>query len=309
MPPLLTHVLSSFFTTYQLNPIAKDAQINIPVPDLLDLETKINDFLALDFSEDELSDADSLTNTHDVSETEDEPLIQLHSIDEEQKRKERKERQKDDPFYITSEEKSKSKGRLVKLTFLVDEPGSGASSEMVSISSKTSKKPKHKVKKEKVVILAEEQIPKSGAQLPVFQLLSSLDNIVKPKKKNQLRIDSSNLDNFDLNRPSEDALENEDDYEVDLDALRKKLLNQAITETEKKKKKKSKKDPKDPKKKTKKSMTNPVIESPNPLADVETLAVDLADEIQTVPTPVPSPNSVIEVKKTTKKKKKRAVSN
>ena len=51
----------------------------------------------------------------------------------------------------------------------------------------------------------------------------------KPTKKNTFKIDSSNLDNFDLvSNDSETQLHNDKEYEIDLEALREKLKKTTV---------------------------------------------------------------------------------
>ena len=92
------------------------------------------------------------------------------------------------------------------------------------------------MKKEKVLILDEETVAGSPSIDTPLESIS-----VKPKKKstkkNMLKIDSSNLDNFDLNvNDNEVTTQNDNEYEIDLEALREKLNQTSLAEGAEKKK-------------------------------------------------------------------------
>ena len=91
------------------------------------------------------------------------------------------------------------------------------------------------MKKEKVLILDEETIVgESNITTPIESTqIQTHKEKKKPTKKNTFKIDSSNLDNFDLvSNDSETQIHNDKEYEIDLEALREKLkkllLNQRI---------------------------------------------------------------------------------
>jgi AP-3 complex subunit delta-1 len=241
LPVLLTHILPSFFTCYQLNPIAKNAQRKIGIPEDLDLETQINSLPFELISDDDAGNSDyELYFSETEDNTKEEESKPLTSSDELKKKQERLERLKDDPYYIKSDKKkSKSKKPLLR-----DEDNSSPESEMASVHSTNPevKKPKStkvkKLKMERVVILSDETI--EGADIEDEIIAAKV-----PKRRNILQIDSSNLDNFDLNSStvSDQASATADkdfEYNIDLDELRKKLAESSVQGETKKKKKKSK---------------------------------------------------------------------
>lgn len=255
LPMLLTHVLPSFFTAYTLNPVAKNAQRNVGVPEDLNLNTQINSpEFKLEQFEDDSSDSYDLY----LSEVDDmEPLIHLSSSDEPQeKRKERLERLKDDPYYledVVKTTKKKSKNKKIRSESISPEIESENASISNTIGSETDtdinkkqkekknknkKKKMNKLKKEKVLILDEETIVGESDINPIE---STNKEKKKPIKKNTFKIDSSNLDNFDLvSNDSEIQIHNDKEYEIDLEALREKLKQTNVEPKEKAKKKKKK---------------------------------------------------------------------
>jgi len=257
LPMLLTHVLPSFFKSYPLNPISSNSQRKIQIPQNLNLDDQINLPPFNEVSEDEDNDEDSyslfLSDDSSINES-DYPLINLSnegSQEDFKKKQERMERLKDDPYYITStnNKKSKPKSKSSKLLVADDEKQSSPDfNEISSIHSGQqlkSKKPKSKkVKKERVVILSEETIEGSNNE-PEPEVVQPS----KPRKKNILNIDSSNLNNFDLNSSSlsdtASAIEPKNkpyEYDIDLDDLRNKLAESSLSKKPKKSKKnKSKK--------------------------------------------------------------------
>lgn len=189
-------------------------------------------------------------------------------------------------------------------------PSGASSSDILSINSnstvvepKKKNKTKGKLKKEKVVILTEEKI--GGGSGEAYQLQSIEPVVKKPKKKNAIRIDSSNLDNFDLQSPQPTNENTKDGYEynIDLSELRSKLETSTL---ESKKKKKSKKKENGEKPKKKKKLVSETVE-PESVEDNDGVISKNADiDFASEGTPVEE-SEVISVKKTSKKKKKKAV--
>jgi hypothetical protein len=258
LPMLLTHVLPSFFKSYPLNPISWNSQRKIQIPENLNLDKQINSSLFEIISEDEDNNEDSysmfLSDDSSMNDS-DYPLINLSnggSQEDLRKKQERIERMKDDPYYITStnkKPKSKSKSKSNRLLVADDEkqpsPDINEISSIHSGQQLKSKKPKSKkVEKERVVILSEETIEGSNNE-PEPEIVTSL----KPRKKNILNIDSSNLNNFDLNSSSisdvASTIEPKNksyEYDIDLNDLRSKLAESSLGKKPKKtKKSKSKK--------------------------------------------------------------------
>lgn len=248
IPSLLTDVLPSFFSSYQLNPVAVSSQKNIRPPVDLDLETPINFPPQYVFAETE----NDVLNLEESSEDEEEelPLKKEPELDP-AVTQERLERMKDDPFYITSSGKKQRRHRQNVFNGLdskkssVDLPSERSSSVSLEGLAKKTKKPK-KIKKEKVTILGEESVggPEPEEETPKEK---------KKKRSNKLVIDSGNLENFDLDSPTPETDDKRDfEYDIDLDRLRTEIATKAqkkAEKEEKKKKKKSKvpKEPKEPK--------------------------------------------------------------
>lgn len=277
LPVLLTHVLPSFFKVYELNPISGNAQRNIAVPLDLDLDTEINetlDYKLLGDSNGESDDDSLLFSEGEVQDSPDDSIASpLSNSEEISRKKERLERLKDDPYYITSGNYTGKKSKKIK-NIMDEVEKEGDNSETNSINllnddnvpkqkpSKSKSKGK-KMKKEKVVILSEEVVNNPSASNPDIKALS------KPKKKNVLKIDSSNLDNFDLNSSSisdnVSTFDNPAEYDIDLEALRKKLADDTSKAAEvivkKKKKKSSKSETGDEEKKKKKKKKVVAIKS------------------------------------------------
>lgn len=232
IPTILSQVLPSFFESYQLNPIAMTAQSHIAVPEGLDLDTQINDVPAYCFEDSTPpSDDESLDADDSDADTKDSTLDEIAH-------KERMERLKDDPYYISgSSKKSKTKQKLLNLEDDSSRVKSMSPSNLDSLSNmmgpKTHKKSK-KLKKEKVVILLEETLGDSIEPAKV-------DEDKKKKKKSKLIIDSFGLENLNLDAPEvvEDTAKDYE-YDVDLDNMRQELKKKAMKDMKKKKKKKDK---------------------------------------------------------------------
>ena len=295
---LVTRVLPSFFKAYPLNPVLLDSQRNIAVPLDLDLSQQIH---PPPFSD--LSDLETDDDVDIPLEDDNEALIRLSS-DDDSKKRERLDRQKYDPYYISSDKETTK----VKTLLPVFKSGTSSPSE-VSITDAPKKKHKpKKIVKESVVILSEEKIEGNAT----YELQSTAVAPSK-KKKSTLRIDSLNLDNFNLKSPGDSVVKQGHEYDIDLDELRSKL---ARTELKQKKKKDGKK------RKTRERVREPLTKAPEALAEApETLAEALtapapakalADALVS-PAPADAPESdtaestptpaVIPIKKSKKKKK------
>lgn len=237
LPLLLVDILPSFFNAYQLNPISATAQRRIPVPEDLDLETQINDPPAFCLAASEPESADEEVESADESQvsSESEPAHNDAVL------KQRLERLKDDPYYITPKSKLKKSKHRQKI-FGVDDDSMEALSERASIVSspvetkKKVKKPK-KMKKEKVVVLDEETL--GGPDVEEVK-------VEKKKKPNMLFLNHSKLENIDMDAtltPTESESGDKKDFEYDIDlvAFRAELANKAKKKAEKDEKKLKKK--------------------------------------------------------------------
>ncbi|KAI5960447.1 apl5 [Candida pseudojiufengensis] len=237
LPALISHILPSFFKTYPLNPIAKYSQSKISVPHDLDLDTRIND-MTEDKYEIGVDDKDDYELDLSESELKDEPLIQLSSEEESRvKSSDRLERLKDDPYYLDSgESKKKSSKTSEKFSLMNKNLKDSTTQEIITKNEEPRKKKKAiKLQKEKVLILGEESI--DGEDANDEQTLNVIEKRIKPKSKNSFKIDSSNLDNFDFDASTVESSPSSQEYNIDLDALREKLVKSTLT-TERKKKSK-----------------------------------------------------------------------
>mgnify|MGYP001024567277 CR=1 FL=1 len=309
LPFLVRHVLPSFFKSHQLNPVSKTAQRNIAIPDDLNLDEPINPTPQLLPEDTDVNDAYNLYLSDDGGEANhEEDLLDL-SEDTQQKMNERLERLQDDPYYITSSttsnknKKPKSKSSEKEQTASISD-ANGEQDSIASISQlregKKKKPRSKKLKKEKVVILSEETIGDDSEPATIPTPVAEYH-----KKKNKLKIDSSNLDNFDLTSTVSDPISSDTkEYDIDLDALRKKLAEELSAEAGK-----------DKKKKKKKTLSGEVKKKKSKLSEIKTTT----DNVEPVPgsSPAPAenakdetkevPGKVIAVKKTKKAKKKAAI--
>ncbi|KZF26909.1 Adaptor protein complex AP-3 delta subunit [Xylona heveae TC161] len=133
-PLLLTQALPSLFEGFELNPVAPGAQAKVPLPDGVDLETPINsrlqslletaDYEAVGDREDEdefyhfYNDKPTISNVaqsaasrldaelKESSYQQETPKEYLDPVQAERRKAERRERNKDDPFYIANEDSS-----------------------------------------------------------------------------------------------------------------------------------------------------------------------------------------------------------
>ncbi|OBA24310.1 Adaptor protein complex AP-3 delta subunit [Metschnikowia bicuspidata var. bicuspidata NRRL YB-4993] len=278
LPALLTKILPSFFKSYPLNPISALAQSRIQVPADLDLEAVIQIPPAYCFQEDnkvaafDLSDESGNESSEEVADRE---LLARDRLD----------RMKDDPYYLKSSDKKKPRNKKSRIVSLEDDrlvSGSGAPSEVPSLidlseaPSGKSKKSK-KVKKEKVLVLAEDSLgdDKEGAML-------GPEKKEKKLKKNKLIIDTLNLDALNLDSPDVelDLSSKPYEYEVDLNQLRSQFADESMKKAGKEKKRSKKRE------KTK------AIEAVEPIVDKNSEAG--SDHLVSIP-------------QKSKKKKKRAV--
>lgn len=245
LPGLLSNVLPSFFKVYMLKPIAKNAQRHIGLPEDLDLNLVINE---MPHADEELATNETYELFLSDTDNFEEDLIQLSSNETDNKNRTNKEaralRLKEDPFYLEPERKSKIKSKTLGM---LDETNS-LNSKTASLSSrieeptKPKKKKSSKIKKEKVLILDEESVE---GEVEAANEQNNQSSTKRKGKKNAIKIDSSKLDNFDLLSAAPVNSSNEE-YDVDLDALRAKLSQTSIEKPKKKKKvKKSEKSEKE----------------------------------------------------------------
>ncbi|GMM37925.1 Apl5 protein [Saccharomycopsis crataegensis] len=301
-PLLLSQVLPSLFNSWELNPIAKDVQKAIAVPDELDLDAEI---YPVDGSYSDPEDGYlkyrnpeyyNAASDSDISDSENEftaysnPLLGIQGngvdndgmyhddVDElimeddtearEKRRLKRLERQKNDPFYLKSEDEvnvSVSKDSFIEMD---SDNDIKASTKKITSSKTVGKSKTKKVKKAKPVVLAEEVLfSGSGSVTGSANDLSAIPEGSKTKKKtkkNILKIDASGLENFDLNGSLEPEfspqLEKEIGYVVE-DVPDNTITNnndqgELVVVSKKKKKSKKKSGDEDGTKKKKKTKTD-----------------------------------------------------
>ncbi|ODV97512.1 hypothetical protein PACTADRAFT_47419 [Pachysolen tannophilus NRRL Y-2460] len=273
-PPLfLTKGLPQFYNSYELKPIALGLQLRISLPDVIDFNEVINDekfgdLIKLSRFEnddrdynyyyDDENEIDSGENMSDSSNINDHDNETGEPFDDEveiaRKNAERELRLKDDPYYISMDSVSAGKISTKETSQLI----SLDEQETQNPKGKKKVKPKKKhVKKEKVLILQEEDVPDNESNKNINKKNNS--TIRKQhfsSKSSKFRIDSSNLDNFDISSSAEvtandemglPSLKNDFNGEYEVEQLRKEMAtsyleNKKPKKTTSKTKKKKKKD-------------------------------------------------------------------
>lgn len=236
-PPLfLTQGLPQLYNSYDFKPIAHGIQQRLGAPELINVEEVFNEsefdrLMKLGqmeyLSEDDESDYYDELEAEPLEQDLEGPLVPLPLDDLEsvaQRRKQRIEELKDDPYYIISEENAGSKPETV--------------TEVNTDDKQLKKKKKKKVKKDHVVILQEEDVeaPREQAQINIAPTTNNNNTKLK------FKMDDSQLMGFDLKAESSPLIENTSKGEYEVEKLRQELLNSALSEeTETKKKKKKKK--------------------------------------------------------------------
>ncbi|PVH15947.1 uncharacterized protein CXQ87_003807 [Candidozyma duobushaemuli] len=313
IPHLLTSILPSFFKGYTLNPVAASAQKMIALPEDLDLDIPINtppSYCVIDDDPLDMLYSDEESEDDAPSEKED------NTKNDEEATRERLERMKDDPFYITPSDKKARKQKSQLLQTPSEKAGSETPSEKNSLVSldelaKRETKKSKKMKKHKVTVLSEESLGGDVPSQPSEE--GSADS--KKKKSNKLLISSSNLDNFDINSsPVEVAEGKADEYDVDLDALRQQLAEkeQKRQAKEARKKKKASGKSKSKKKAKESEVTDehsPKREEANQTEAAQEPKKSETNEVSSTNNEVSTDQQAVAVssKPKTKKKKKKAV--
>ncbi|KAH3679889.1 hypothetical protein WICMUC_000632 [Wickerhamomyces mucosus] len=264
-PPLLiTKALPSLFDSWEITPLSPGTQLKISKPIGLDLDTPINQEFWDDIIE-ELSKEDNYDDeefeeclyedhgyTHDEindDDDDDDDDDDYNNNDKEKnggeyewnndeeisndRNKERKRERfakiKDDPYYLSNDSTSNS---LIKKSNNIEDLSNQSRPETPTIEIEEPKNLKKiKPKKETVLILSNETIIADNSNLnhenlSRFKPISS-SSFPTSSRKNVLKIDSSNLDNFELQI-------NDKEEEIgikELNKLREKLQSSSITET------------------------------------------------------------------------------
>lgn len=240
-PLLLTRAIPQLFTSFELNPVAPTAQRKVPLPDNLDLDTPINKDLAgllqradQDFSLDtEAAEFESFYNqrptqkatsglaSDKLSAFEPEPEPSSYQQTEFslsdadvllRKRNERRERNKDDPFYIGNDDVSSgtstpfhdilrsTNGEDVDVDSIpIMNLDLGDQGLMTDSSSMDTRKQKRK-RPRKVHIAKDENIDNEDSGKDQNIGVTNPQQRAKDKaKKSLLQVDSSGLSSFSLN--------------------------------------------------------------------------------------------------------------
>jgi AP-3 complex subunit delta-1 len=228
-PLLLTNALPSLFNSWELNPISIGSQKKIPIPVDLDLDTVINDdtFDGLEDSEDEEVDIieefdEKLYEDHgDSSDDETYGKNDADKFEIESRKKERQEKLKGDIFYLSNDSNSQivppraksSDGsrasftpRSLTPTIQIDENIEAGTTKKHSKQSNPPKK-----KKEKVLVLTDEVLGNGDISETTQEPQVSRSSSHVHKKK-ILTIDSSKLDNFDMDKPLDQGIDGS--YEI-----------------------------------------------------------------------------------------------
>lgn len=240
-PLLLTRAIPQLFTSFELNPVAPTAQRKVPLPDNLDLDTPINKDLAgllqradQDFSLDtEAAEFESFYNQRPTQKTTSglasdklpafEPEPEPSSYQQTEfslsdadvllrKRNERRERNKDDPFYIGNDDVSSgtstpfhdilrsTNGEDVDVDSIpIMNLDLGDQGLMTDSSSMDTRKQKRK-RPRKVHIAKDENIDNEDSGKDQNIGVTNPQQRAKDKaKKSLLQVDSSGLSSFSLN--------------------------------------------------------------------------------------------------------------
>ena len=240
-PLLLTRAIPQLFTSFELNPVAPTAQRKVPLPDNLDLDTPINKDLAgllqradQDFSLDtEAAEFESFYNQRPTQKTTSglasdklpafEPEPEPSSYQQTEfslsdadvllrKRNERRERNKDDPFYIGNDDVSSgtstpfhdilrsTNGEDVDVDSIpIMNLDLGDQGLMTDSSSMDTRKQKRK-RPRKVHIAKDENIDHEDSGKDQNVGVTNPQQRAKDKaKKSLLQVDSSGLSSFSLN--------------------------------------------------------------------------------------------------------------
>ena len=247
-PLLLTRAIPELFTGFELNPVAPSAQRKVPVPDGLDLDTPINGALPgllqsvgyENYGDSDSAEFDSFYNKRPIPKSLAGPALNVLPLFETgpsyqqaedillnpealvKKRIVRRERNKDDPFYIGADDISSgtsspfhevlknSNGDIVDVDSIpimsldLGDKGSAASHSDVEIKQPRPRRPKkvHIVKDETIGHDDESQT-RSLTNFPAPNS-KSLQQAKDKGKKSLLKVDSSSLGSFSLTSNPED---------------------------------------------------------------------------------------------------------
>lgn len=248
-PLLLTRAIPELFTGFELNPVAPSAQRKVPLPNGLDLDTPINDTLSNVLQSTEyktiedahLADFRSFYNEKPVSKSLAGPALDtvpsydpVHSYQQSEevlldqaalakKRMVRRERNRDDPFYIGGDDMSSgistpihdilksSNGEIMDvdsipiMTLDLGDKGGPATQSDAEIKQPKPRRPK------RVYVIEDETIEhdsiaqdslSAASMVPTSNLLRHARD---RSKKSLLKVDSSSLGSFSLTNDTHDV--------------------------------------------------------------------------------------------------------
>ncbi|CCE85243.1 Piso0_004825 [Millerozyma farinosa CBS 7064] len=254
LPALLTQVLPSFFKCYSLNPISKNAQKNILLPD--------------DIPNDEIEDLQDVTDDISISGVEEDTYLDLLMKKEASyypevtsfrndlmegdavstKKQQRLERMKYDPYYLASDNVEPKPNSRIKDLFKPnfaksDSPdvlsGSPSIKSMDSLKGLEAHRKRKKSKrpvKERVLILSEETIGNESGD-PGDSDAPSVNKSIKAKR-DPLKRGSTPFDNFLFNSSTDPLLQegkSNDSKDIDLEEMRRKLEKASVKKDKTKK--------------------------------------------------------------------------
>ncbi|KAG0134809.1 AP-3 complex subunit delta [Tuber indicum] len=282
-PLLITQAIPGMFLGFELNPVAPRAQRKVPLPAGLDLDEPINPYLHQLLLESEKDscfagededdgfwewyyqkaipkqasipaslgiDSAALKNLSAVASYQSGDMKEENYLDKdilERRKRERRERNKDDPFYIGStvvsggdEEVDLDSIPVMKLDL--------GDSKIPTTPHPQPRTSQPKKQREKVVIAADEGIENEGDE-------SSTEEVIEISKrksrKGLLQVDSSGLMGYSLDEPSDSAAGQEEDVRVarkevekfraEMERAAERVRARISTEEPKEKKKKKKK--------------------------------------------------------------------
>lgn len=245
IPMLLHPILSSMLKSYEIRPVSKNSQKNIDIPDDIDIDREIfpsEKLQGFEFEAVEDDEDDYFTEEQSGSEQNSTLLDSDFEREELRRKKEREERLQDDPFYLKSDDKKsklKSRAKPISSPKESELTRSPSIQSLIDVSEKRPKSLKSTVlKKEKVMVLEDEVIGNGPVEVK-----DEFNQKSRKKTNNVFKIDSSNLERFDLESSAKESVVADDEYTVDLEELRKGLAEDGEKKAKKKTKNyKSKKD-------------------------------------------------------------------
>lgn len=248
-PLLLTQAIPALFSGMELNSVAAGAQRNVPVPDILDLDQPINPNLdnllraaeRFSYGNTDHDEFDSFYHekpsptsgtapaSQRLAEKMEESSSSYQKDGEEvyldpdilaRRRAERRERNKDDPFYIADKDEESgastplhnilknSNGQELDIDDIpIMQLDLGSSAQVSSSSQLKMKVPSHR---QRLHIAADETLPRSGILTPGGTISKSRMN---KGKQSLLQVDSSNIETFSLEGDGDSASDGLWDYE------------------------------------------------------------------------------------------------